>query len=207
MQWEAMTDEELIDVIRRGPGSEEAREATNELLERYKEVVRSKARAYFLIGADRDDVIQEGMIGLYKAIVDFQPQKMTKFRSFAQLCIQRQIVSAIRLSSRLKHWPLNSYISLDRSVNDEDGKEMSLMELLPDAAGRSPEEVLMDEDNLHQLENAIIDALSPMEKRVLQLFLKGLDYMEIAKAMDKKPKAIDNALQRIKRKIMKLTSD
>ena len=207
MQWEAMTDEELIDAIRRGPGSEEAREATNELLERYKEVVRSKARAYFLIGADRDDVIQEGMIGLYKAIVDFQPQKMTKFRSFAQLCIQRQIVSAIRLSSRLKHWPLNSYISLDRSVNDEDGKEMSLMELLPDAAGRSPEEVLMDEDNLHQLENAIIDALSPMEKRVLQLFLKGLDYMEIAKAMDKKPKAIDNALQRIKRKIMKLTSD
>ncbi len=207
MQWEAMTDEELIDAIRRGPGSEEAREATNELLERYKEVVRSKARAYFLIGADRDDVIQEGMIGLYKAIVDFQPQKMTKFRSFAQLCIQRQIVSAVRLSSRLKHWPLNSYISLDRSVNDEDGKEMSLMELLPDAAGRSPEEVLMDEDNLHQLENAIIDALSPMEKRVLQLFLKGLDYMEIAKAMDKKPKAIDNALQRIKRKIMKLTSD
>ena len=198
MQWEAMTDEELIDAIRRGPGSEEAREATNELLERYKEVVRSKARAYFLIGADRDDVIQEGMIGLYKAIVDFQPQKMTKFRSFAQLCIQRQIVSAVRLSSRLKHWPLNSYISLDRSVNDEDGKEMSLMELLPDAAGRSPEEVLMDEDNLHQLENAIIDALSPMEKRVLQLFLKGLD---------KKPKAIDNALQRIKRKIMKLTSD
>ena len=170
-------------------------------------MVRSKARAYFLIGADRDDVIQEGMIGLYKAIVDFQPQKMTKFRSFAQLCIQRQIVSAVRLSSRLKHWPLNSYISLDRSVNDEDGKEMSLMELLPDAAGRSPEEVLMDEDNLHQLENAIIDALSPMEKRVLQLFLKGLDYMEIAKAMDKKPKAIDNALQRIKRKIMKLTSD
>lgn len=207
MQWEAMTDEELIDAIRRGPGSEEAREATNELLERYKEVVRSKARAYFLIGADRDDVIQEGMIGLYKAIVDFQPQKMTKFRSFAQLCIQRQIVSAVRLSSRLKHWPLNSYISLDRSVNDEDGKEMSLMELLPDAAGRSPEEVLMDEDNLYQLENAIIDALSPMEKRVLQLFLKGLDYMEIAKAMDKKPKAIDNALQRIKRKIMKLTSD
>lgn len=207
MQWEAMTDEELIDAIRRGPGSEEAREATNELLERYKEVVRSKARAYFLIGADRDDVIQEGMIGLYKAIVDFQPQKMTKFRSFAQLCIQRQIVSAVRLSSRLKHWPLNSYISLDRSVNDEDGKEMSLMELLPDAAGRSPEEVLMDEDNLHQLENAIIDALSPMEKRVLQLFLKGLDYMEIAKAMDKKPKAIDNALQRIKRKIMRLTSD
>ena len=207
MQWEAMTDEELIDAIRRGPGSEEAREATNELLERYKEVVRSKARAYFLIGADRDDVIQEGKIGLYKAIVDFQPQKMTKFRSFAQLCIQRQIVSAVRLSSRLKHWPLNSYISLDRSVNDEDGKEMSLMELLPDAAGRSPEEVLMDEDNLHQLENAIIDALSPMEKRVLQLFLKGLDYMEIAKAMDKKPKAIDNALQRIKRKIMKLTSD
>ena len=207
MQWEAMTDEELIDAIRRGPGSEEAREATNELLERYKEVVRSKARAYFLIGADRDDVIQEGMIGLYKAIVDFQPQKMTKFRSFAQLCIQRQIVSAVRLSSRLKHWPLNSYISLDRSVNDEDGKEMSLMELLPDAAGRSPEEVLMDEDNLHQLENAIIDALSPMEKRVLQLFLKGLDYMEIAKAMDKKPKAIDNAMQRIKRKIMKLTSD
>lgn len=207
MQWEAMTDEELIDAIRRGPGSEEAREATNELLERYKEVVRSKARAYFLIGADRDDVIQEGMIGLYKAIVDFQPQKMTKFRSFAQLCIQRQIVSAVRLSSRLKHWPLNSYISLDRSVNDEDGKEMSLMELLPDAAGRSPEEVLMDEDNLRQLENAIIDALSPMEKRVLQLFLKGLDYMEIAKAMDKKPKAIDNALQRIKRKIMKLTSD
>ena len=182
-------------------------EATDTLMERYKEVVRGKARTYFLIGADRDDVIQEGMIGLYKAIIDFRPERAGSFHTFAELCITRQIVSAVRLSSRMKHWPLNHYISLDRPVSDEDGRETSMLDLLPDTTGLSPEEILTGQEEKLRLQTAISEALSPMEQLVMQYFLQGLDYHQIAEKMGKKPKAIDNALQRIKRKTIRLLQE
>lgn len=196
-----LSDESLIEMIHSSPDSMEQMFATDLLMERYKELVRSKARTYFLIGADRDDVVQEGMIGLYKAIKDFNSQKDSSFRSFAQLCIVRQILSAIRVSSRLKHLPLNEYVSLNRSVNDEDGKETTMIDLLPDPNSLTPEEILTGLEERKKLDDQIDSLLSPMEKRVLQLFLEGLDYTQIAERLDKKPKSIDNALQRVKQKI------
>ena len=127
--WNQLSDEELIEKIRNSFDAAETLKATDTLMERYKELVRIKARTYFLIGADRDDVVQEGMIGLYKAILDFRPEKDSSFRTFAQLCVVRQILSAIRVSSRMKHLPLNEYISLNRPVNDEDGKETTMIDL------------------------------------------------------------------------------
>ncbi len=205
--WNQLSDEELIKKIRCSSDAAETLQATDVLMERYKELVRSKARTYFLIGADRDDVVQEGMIGLYKAIVDFQPEKDSSFHTFAQLCIVRQILSAIRFSSRMKHLPLNEYISLNRPVNDEDGKETTMIELLPDPNSRSPEEILIGMEERHRLDEQINALLSPMEKRVLQLFLQGLDYTQIAEQMDKKPKSVDNALQRVKQKINRMLQE
>ena len=205
--WESLSDEALLEVIRHGSGSAQALEATDALMERYKEMVRSRARTYFLIGADRDDVVQEGMIGLYKAIMDFKPDKDMSFRSFAQLCVVRQILSAVRLSSRLKHLPLNEYISLDRPVNDEDGKETTMIDLLPDPAGKSPEEILTGLEERERLEAEIDVLLSPLEKNVLHLFLCGQDYIQIAEQLGKTPKSVDNALQRVKRKISRMLQD
>ncbi len=205
--WNQLSDEELIEKIRCSSDAAETLQATDVLMERYKELVRSKARTYFLIGADRDDVVQEGMIGLYKAIVDFRPEKDSTFRTFAQLCIVRQILSAIRVSSRMKHLPLNEYISLNRPVNDEDGKETTMIDLLPDPNGRSPEEILTGMEERRRLDEQINALLSPMEKRVLQLFLQGLDYTQIAEKMDKKPKSVDNALQRVKQKISRMLQE
>ncbi len=205
--WNQLSDEELIEKIRGSFSAAEALQATDTLMERYKELVRSKARTYFLIGADRDDVVQEGMIGLYKAIMDFRPEKDSSFRTFAQLCIVRQILSAVRVSSRMKHLPLNEYISLNRPVNDEDGKETTMIDLLPDPNSRSPEEILTGMEERRRLDEQINALLSPMEKRVLELFLQGLDYTQIAEKMDKKPKSVDNALQRVKQKISRMLQD
>lgn len=199
--WKQLTDEELIARIRQKQDEEDALYATDVLMERYKEMVRGKARSYFLIGADRDDVIQEGMIGLYKAVMDYRPDKAASFRSFAELCVTRQIASAVRLSLRRKHWPLNHYISLDRPVNDEEGKETMMMDLLPDVDGKTPEEILMGEDELKRMQSEVERSFSSLEKDVLQLFVKGMDYNQIAQKLGKKPKSIDNALQRVKHKI------
>ena len=168
--WGHLSDEALLEKIHHSSQPNEIIEATNTLLERYKEMVRSKARTYFLIGADRDDVIQEGMIGLYKAIMDYKPEKDSSFRSFAGLCVMRQILSAVRVSSRLKHLPLNEYISLNYPVNDEDGKETTLMDLLPDPNARSPEDILTGIEERDRLEAQIEALLSPLEKKVLHLF-------------------------------------
>ena len=205
--WGHLSDEALLEKIHHSSQPNEIIEATNTLLERYKEMVRSKARTYFLIGADRDDVIQEGMIGLYKAIMDYKPEKDSSFRSFAGLCVMRQILSAIRVSSRLKHLPLNEYISLNYPVNDEDGKETTLMDLLPDPNARSPEDILTGIEERDRLEAQIEALLSPLEKKVLHLFLKGLDYIQIAEIIDKTPKSVDNALQRVKQKISRMLQE
>ena len=205
--WGHLSDEALLEKIHHSSQPNEIIEATNTLLERYKEMVRSKARTYFLIGADRDDVIQEGMIGLYKAIMDYKPEKDSSFRSFAGLCVMRQILSAVRVSSRLKHLPLNEYISLNYPVNDEDGKETTLMDLLPDPNARSPEDILTGIEERDRLETQIEALLSPLEKKVLHLFLKGLDYIQIAEIIDKTPKSVDNALQRVKQKISRMLQE
>lgn len=206
-KWGHLSDEALLSKIHFSGHPNEILEATDVLMERYKEMVRSKARTYFLIGADRDDVIQEGMIGLYKAIMDYKSEKNASFHTFAQLCVIRQILSAVRVSSRLKHLPLNEYISLNRPVNDEDGKETTMLDLLPDPNGCSPEDILMSIEERKRLDKQIDTSLSPLERRVLRLFLQGLDYIEIAEKIEKSPKSVDNALQRVKQKISRMLQE
>ena len=206
-KWGHLSDEALLSKIHFSGHPNEILEATDVLMERYKEMVRSKARTYFLIGADRDDVIQEGMIGLYKAIMDYKSEKNASFQTFAQLCVIRQILSAVRVSSRLKHLPLNEYISLNRPVNDEDGKETTMLDLLPDPNGCSPEDILMSIEERKRLDRQIDTSLSPLERRVLRLFLQGLDYIEIAEKIEKSPKSVDNALQRVKQKISRMLQE
>ena len=206
-KWGHLSDEALLSKIHFSGHPNEVLEATDVLMERYKEMVRSKARTYFLIGADRDDVIQEGMIGLYKAIMDYKSEKNASFHTFAQLCVIRQILSAVRVSSRLKHLPLNEYISLNRPVNDEDGKETTMLDLLPDPNGCSPEDILMSIEERKRLDKQIDTSLSPLERRVLRLFLQGLDYIEIAEKIEKSPKSVDNALQRVKQKISRMLQE
>lgn len=206
-KWGHLSDEALLSKIHFSGHPNEILEATDVLMERYKEMVRSKARTYFLIGADRDDVIQEGMIGLYKAIMDYKSEKNASFHTFAQLCVVRQILSAVRVSSRLKHLPLNEYISLNHPVNDEDGKETTMLDLLPDPNGCSPEDILMSIEERKRLDKQIDTSLSPLERRVLRLFLQGLDYIEIAEKIEKSPKSVDNALQRVKQKISRMLQE
>jgi len=180
---------------------QEAYAAVDELMERYKETVRIKSRAYFLMGADSEDVIQEGMIGLYKAVVNFNPEKNVSFNSFANLCIDRQIITAVKNSTRLKQLPLNTYVSLDRTIRDEDEKEVTLLTLLPADRSYNPEEFYIEKENLDGFREQIKNRLSAMENQILNLFLQGKGYVEIAEYLNKSAKSIDNALQRIKKKI------
>ena len=200
-----MTDEELVAVA--STSGSEAYGAVNELMERYKETVRIKSRAYFLMGADSEDVIQEGMIGLYKAVVNFNPEKNVSFNSFANLCIDRQIISAVKQSTRLKQLPLNTYVSLDRTIRDEEEKEVSLLTLLPADRSYNPEESYIEQENLKVFRAQIEDRLSGMENQILDLFLQGKGYLEIAEYLNKSAKSIDNALQRIKKKISLLLEE
>ena len=160
-------------------------------MEKYKELVRYKARAMFLIGGETDDLIQEGMIGLFKAVQNYQPDKDTSFQTFATLCIDRQLYSAIQNSNRQKHMPLNSYVSL--SEEEQEDIEGNWME--------SPEAIIIDQESTRALEQEIQKVLSPMENKVLNYYLRGYNYIKIAKLMNKTPKSIDNALQRIRGKI------
>lgn len=191
-----MPDEKLIEQLHNGND-----EVMDYLLEKYKNIVKKKARTMFLIGGDTDDLIQEGMIGLYKAIRDFNPDKEASFLSFASMCISRQIYSAVNASNRKKHSPLNSYISLyDNSVSD--GPEnLSFLEGIASDIKNNPEEIIIDKENVYRLEEELEKALSKFEKEVLRLFVEGNNYHEIAERMDKKPKSIDNAIQRIKSKV------
>lgn len=182
-------------------------DAMSTLLERYKDFVRIKARPYFLIGADRDDVIQEGMIGLYKAIRSYEPDKHTSFRSFADLCVTRQIITAVKNSTRQKHAPLNMYVSLNKTVNEEDEKETSILDLLTAKEIVNPEEILIGQEDLAEMQRKMDKRLSGMEKKVLTYYLEGLDYQQIAITMGKNSKSIDNALQRIKHKVEGILRD
>ena len=186
-QYSKYSDEELIQRLRAGETG-----IADYLTEKYKYLVRRKARAMFLIGGDTDDLIQEGMIGLFKAVRDYQPEKEASFVTFAQMCIDRQIYSAVQSSNRQKHMPLNTYISL--SQEDEESP-------LAQAWVETPEEIIIDRENTRALEDEIKSALSPMENTVLNYYLEGKSYADIGMLMDKNPKSVDNALRRIRTKI------
>ncbi len=183
-KFDGVSDEELIARLRAGETAIE-----DYLMEKYKGLVRQKARAMFLIGGDTDDLIQEGMIGLFKAVRDFQTDKEASFATFARVCIDRQIYSAIQNSNRQKHQPLNSYVSLNQELSVE-----------------NPESIIIDQETTEDLRKRISDYLSPMENKVLDLYLKGKGYVEIGGILNKSPKSVDNALQRIRSKIREVIS-
>ena len=188
-QYDGIKDEELIFRFKNGES-----EILDYLMEKYKNMVRKKARTMFLIGGENDDLIQEGMIGLFKAVRDYQPDKDATFQTFASICVDRQIYNAIQSSNRQKHQPLNSYVSLS-----EQGEENE--EHLGDTWVENPESIIIDQENVENLEQEITTTLSPMENQVLEYYLAGNGYGEIAELMGKTPKSIDNALRRIRTKI------
>lgn len=196
MDYSVMTDEKLIELSRDGKD-----EVIDYLLDKYKGLVRRKARTMFLVGGDTDDLIQEGMIGLYKAVRDYDVRKEASFLTFANLCIDRQIYSAINASNRKKHSPLNSYISFPmlNFLNDNVTNELYMDK--QNVNHRNPEDLYIDRENVLHIEHTLEKELSAFEYEVLKMYIDGADYIEIAERMDKKPKSIDNAIQRIKKKV------
>lgn len=201
-RYETLGDEEIIRQIRGGDSS-----GVDFLLEKYKNLVRKKARALYLIGGDSDDLIQEGMIGLYKAIRDYQPEKESSFGGFANLCIERQLYNAVKGANRLKNSPLNSYVSLDVPVggdgNSEDSRQ-TLGETLERTGISNPEDILIDRERVGRIEDYIRNHLSSFEQNVVNLYIEGMNYQQIAERLGRTPKSIDNALQRIKKKLGEL---
>ena len=192
-----MTDEEIVALCHAGEAA-----AEEYLLNKYKNFVRSKARSYFLIGADHEDIVQEGMIGLYKAIRDYRSDRLSSFRAFAELCITRQIITAIKTATRQKHIPLNSYVSLNRPLYDEES-DRTLMDVISENHTTNPEDLIIGKEHLNSINAKIDEMLSPLEQEVLKLYLDGKSYQEIAVAMNRHVKSIDNALQRVKKKLEK----
>lgn len=188
-------DEQLVELARNGDT-----EALNFLINKYKPFVRLKVKSYFLIGADKEDIVQEGMIGLYKAIRDFKDDKLASFKAFAELCIKRQIITAIKTATRQKHIPLNSYVSLDKPIFEEESAK-TLMDMLTGATIDDPEKLMIHREEFNRLEEKISQVLSRLERQVLALYLEGCSYQEISARLDRHVKSIDNALQRIKRKL------
>ncbi|MDO4540265.1 MAG: RNA polymerase sporulation sigma factor SigH [Syntrophomonadaceae bacterium] len=192
-----MTDEEIVALAQ-----QDDQAAVEYLVDKYKNFVRAKARSYFLIGADREDIIQEGMIGLFKAIRDFRLEKQTSFRAFAELCITRQIITAIKTATRQKHIPLNSYVSLNKPVYDEES-DRTLMDVLSANRINNPEEIIISREEFIFIEKKMSEILSSLEWKVLMSYLEGKTYQEIAYELKRHVKSIDNALQRVKRKLEK----
>lgn len=192
-----LSDEEAVEQCHQGDTL-----AEEYLLDKYKNFVRSKARSYFLIGADHEDIVQEGMIGLYKAIRDYRPEKLSSFRAFAELCITRQIITAIKTATRQKHIPLNSYISLNKPLYDEES-DRTLMDVIMEGRVSNPEEIIINREDLININERIKDVLSGLEQEVLSAYLDGKSYQEIAESLGRHVKSIDNALQRVKRKLEK----
>ena len=199
-KYNTMTDEQLIADLRSGET-----DIMDYLMVKYKYMVRRKAREMFLIGGENDDLIQEGMIGLFKALRDYDSGRDASFLTFADLCVSRQMYTAVQASRRQKHMPLNTYISLHGSVvRNRDGEEEELVNMISDAAGQSPEDMVIDRENVIQLEQTIERELSNFEKQVLDLYLTGMGYQQIAKVLGRDDKSTDNALQRIKTKLRKV---
>ena len=189
-------DDRLVAAVREGDDR-----ALNELLTKYRGFARAKARSYFLVGADHEDIVQEGMIGLYKAVRDFNPELSSSFRAFAELCITRQIITAIKTATRQKHGPLNSYVSFSRPVAGDDEGDRTLSDVLPTTAICDPADLVISAERIRALQEHFDEVLSDLEAEVLRLYVDGKSYLEIADVLDRHVKSIDNALQRIKRKL------
>ncbi|MBR1691686.1 MAG: RNA polymerase sporulation sigma factor SigH [Lachnospiraceae bacterium] len=197
------TDEELLSRLRDGETA-----ITDYLMEKYKNLVRSKAKTMFILGADNDDLIQEGMIGLFKAVRDYDSGRDASFYTFAELCIARQMYTAIQASGRKKHMPLNSYISLYSNMAQDDSREEGAEAILVNALAAegetNPEELFIDKENAEQLEHKLHKELSPFERQVLDLYMTGMGYIQIARVLGRDEKSADNALQRVKAKLRKV---
>lgn len=198
--YQMYTDEELIDRMREGE-----EQITDYLMDKYKNLVRSKAKSMYILGADNEDLIQEGMIGLYKAIRDYDAGRDASFFTFADLCVSRQMYTAVQAARREKHAPLNSYISLyaNMTESDSEGSETELLEILTSKQETNPEELLIDKENVANIEAMIEKELSAFEKQVLDWYLTGMSYSRIAKVLSRDEKSTDNALQRLKTKLRK----
>ncbi|MFD2925252.1 RNA polymerase sporulation sigma factor SigH [Halobacillus naozhouensis] len=190
-----LDDELIIERINKGQI-----QALDYLINKYKNFVRAKARTYFLIGADREDIVQEGMIGLYKAIRDYQEDKLSSFKAFAELCVTRQIITAIKTATRQKHIPLNSYVSLDKPIFDEES-DRTLLDVIAGSKAIDPQELIVNKEKFGDMEEKISELLSELEQKVLALYLDGQSYQEISVELKRHVKSIDNALQRVKRKL------
>lgn len=193
----SMTDDEIVKLAKNDNIS-----ALECILEKYKNLVKSRSRPYFLIGADREDIIQEGMIGLYKAIRDYDTEKYTNFKAFAEMCITRQIITAIKTATRRKHMPLNSYVSLSHPVFDEES-DKTLLDTITEHSCLDPEEIIINKENYNSIGQRINELLSPKEMEILTVYLQGKSYQEISEQLGISHKSIDNALQRVKRKLDK----
>lgn len=190
-----LDDDKLLTLIH-----QEDNQALDILINKYKNFVRAKARTYFLIGADREDIIQEGMIGLYKAIRDYDGDKLASFRGFAELCITRQILTAIKMATRQKHIPLNSYVSLDKPIYDEES-DRTLLDVITGVEAIDPQELLINREKFGDLQLKLTGLLSELERKVLDLYVEGRTYQEISIELKRHEKSIDNAIQRVKRKL------
>ncbi|MBD5495687.1 MAG: RNA polymerase sporulation sigma factor SigH [Lachnospiraceae bacterium] len=200
-EYQQYSDEELMMHLRDGEDG-----IIDFIMNKYKNLVRSKAKSMYILGADGDDLIQEGMIGLFKAIRDFDSGRDASFFTFADLCISRQMYTAVQASRRQKHIPLNTYISLYATASKDDDRneeDMALVNILALKSDQSPEEMVIDKENVEQLEKTIEKELSVLEKQVLDLYLTGMSYTQIAKVLGRDEKSTDNALQRIKNKLKK----
>lgn len=192
-----LEDEQLVTLVHEGDG-----EALDFLIRKYQNFVRAKARSYFLVGADREDIVQEGMIGLYKAVRDFKGDKLSSFKAFAELCITRQMITAIKTATRQKHIPLNSYVSLGKPIYDDES-DRTLMDVLSGTQVTDPEELIVNREEVDDIELKMAELLSDLERKVLALYLDGRSYQEISEELNRHVKSIDNALQRVKRKLEK----
>ena len=195
-----MSDEELLEAIKK-----DDKDALDFLICKYKDLVNSKVNKYFIIGAEKEDIIQEGMIGLFKAIQSFKSDKQNSFKTFANLCIERQLITAIKTSNRQKHMPLNSYLSLSASAynNEDDDSDSSMIEFFDSHTTEDPLETLTKKEYYQTVENAIDKSLSDFEKQVLRRFIKGESYVNIAESLNTPVKSVDNAIQRIRKKAIK----
>lgn len=192
---EGLSDEEIVELVHRGDS-----QALEFLINKYKNFVRAKARTYFLIGADREDIVQEGMIGLYKAIRDYKEDKLSSYKAFAELCVTRQIITAIKTATRQKHIPLNSYVSLDKPIYDEES-DRTLLDVIAGTKSLDPQDLIINQERFGDMEHKMSELLSGLERQVLNLYLDGRSYQEISEELNRHVKSIDNALQRVKRKL------
>ncbi len=194
-----ISDEQIVKLIK----DDNNKEALEFLLDKYKELVNMKVGKYFIIGAEREDMIQEGMIGLYKAIQNFECEKQSSFKSFANMCVERQMITAIKTSNRQKHMPLNGYLSLNSSAGEEDEEGKDLMDIFNANLIEDPLETITKKEYYKDIENTIDKSLSEFEKQVLKGFINGQSYEQIATKLDTQAKSVDNAIQRIRKKAIK----